>query len=89
MKILEAMALGTGSIYAKGVEGLEVTHNEHVLIADTPDTIAENVIKLLRDPELRKRLSHNARKLIETKYNWDTVLSQFISLVEDVGNKSI
>jgi glycosyltransferase involved in cell wall biosynthesis len=87
LKILEAMALSTPVVStSKGAEGLNVKHNVHILIADTPETFAEQVIRLLRDPDLRKRLVSNAYKLVQNQYNWAVVMPKFLDLVERVAS---
>jgi polysaccharide biosynthesis protein PslH len=87
LKILEAMALRTPVVAtSKGAEGLDVCHNENILIADEPDTFADQVIKLLLDMELRNRLVENAYSLVRDRYNWDTILPKFYSVIESAGN---
>lgn len=72
LKILEAMALGTPVVAtSKGAEGLDVSHGENILLADTPNEFARQTVALLRDADLRERLARHARKLVETRYNWD------------------
>jgi sugar transferase (PEP-CTERM/EpsH1 system associated) len=86
LKILEAMALGTPVIATrKGAEGLDVTAEENILIADDPADFATQTIRLLRDPALRKRLAENARRLVEAKYSWRAIGEQFNQLVEAVA----
>ena len=52
LKILEAMALHTPVVTThKGAEGLDVKHGLNILIADTPDEFAGNIIRLLDDPD--------------------------------------
>jgi glycosyltransferase involved in cell wall biosynthesis len=73
LKILEAMALGTPVVStAKGAEGLEVTHEEDILIADAPDDFAQAVLRLLRDEDLRASLSAAGRRLVAERYSWET-----------------
>ena len=73
LKILEAMALGTPVVStAKGAEGLEVTHEEDILIADAPDDFAQAVLRLLRDDDLRASLSAAGRRLVAERYSWET-----------------
>jgi len=70
VKILEAMAIGVPVVSTTvGCEGLEVRHGEHLLIADTPRDFAEACAALLQDRELARRLSGNARQLIEERYD--------------------
>ncbi len=85
LKILEAMALGTPVIStSKGAEGLDVIHNEHLLIADDPVKFAEGTRRLLNDASLRRRLAANARQLVEQYYNWDEIGRRVVDLVEVV-----
>jgi len=87
LKILEAMALGTPVIAtSKGAEGLDAQPNEHLLIADTPEAFAEAVVRLLKKPELRQRLTDNAYQLIREKYDWAVVMPHFLNLVDRVAH---
>jgi len=87
LKILEAMALGTPVIStSKGAEGLTVTHNENILIADDPIEFARQTVRLVQNTDLRSRLAINARRLVESKYGWDTIGKQFVKLVETCSN---
>jgi len=86
LKILEAMALGVPVVSTlKGAEGLEIRSDEHLLIADTPEAFAENVIRVLRDPALRKGITDRARRMVEEKYDWAVVMPHFLDLVGRVG----
>ncbi|MEJ5308898.1 MAG: glycosyltransferase family 4 protein [Anaerolineae bacterium] len=86
LKILEAMALGTPVVStSKGAEGLEVIDNQHLLLADTPETFAAAVLRVMNDCDLRERLRHNARALVEARYDWEMVGAQFVALVEDAA----
>lgn len=87
LKILEAMALGTPIVStAKGAEGIEAQHGEHLLIADDPATFAQYTLNLLRDEPLRQRLAANARRLVEEQYDWARIGQRFAGLVEDIGH---
>jgi glycosyltransferase involved in cell wall biosynthesis len=90
LKILEAMALGTPVIAtSKGAEGLNVEAGKHLLIADTPEIFAQEVLRLLREPELRRELANNAQQLVAQNYDWSVIIPQFLTVVEQVGNASI
>jgi glycosyltransferase involved in cell wall biosynthesis len=84
LKILEAMALGTPVVAtSKGAEGLEVTPGQDILIADEPAEFAAQVLRLLRDANLRERLATNARRLVEQRYDWAGIGQRFVDLVEE------
>src|SRR5206468_4230638 len=57
IKIFEAMAMGKAVLSTTlGAEGLPVTHDENIVLADSPDAFARAAVRLLRSPELRARL---------------------------------
>jgi glycosyltransferase involved in cell wall biosynthesis len=73
LKILEAMALGTPVVStSKGAEGLNVTSDENILIADGPAQFADAVLCLLNNQTLRSKLSANGRRLVGERYSWET-----------------
>ncbi|HID63522.1 MAG TPA: glycosyltransferase [Anaerolineae bacterium] len=85
LKILEAMALGTPVVStSKGAEGLEVTHGENILIADTPAEFADAVLRLLDDRALRARLAANGRRLVEDQYGWEGIGKKLDQLLREV-----
>jgi glycosyltransferase involved in cell wall biosynthesis len=84
LKILEAMAVGTPVIATtKGAEGLAVTHGEDILIADSPETFAAEVVRLMGDCVLRARLAANGRRLVERLYTWDRIGDEFENVLEE------
>ena len=85
LKILEAMALGIPVVATlKGAEGLDVTDGEHLLLANSPMEYAECVINLLKDENLCLQLTKKARMLIQEKYNWGRVLSDYLELIDTI-----
>jgi glycosyltransferase involved in cell wall biosynthesis len=74
LKIVESMALGRPVVSTTiGCEGLEVVDGKHLLIADSPADFANAVIRLLRDRSLRAMIAANARSLVESRYDWETI----------------
>ncbi len=74
LKILEAMAMGKAVVSTSiGCEGLKVSDNENILIADSPEEFSAKIAMLLRNKELRNKLGISARKLVEDNYSWDII----------------
>jgi sugar transferase (PEP-CTERM/EpsH1 system associated) len=86
LKILEAMALGTPVVSTtKGAEGLHVTPEHDILVADDPAGFARQVVRLLHDAALRERIATNARSLVEQRYDWQQIGRRFNDLVEEAA----
>jgi polysaccharide biosynthesis protein PslH len=70
LQILKAMALGVPVISTTiGCEGLAVQSGEHLLVADTPETLALACAMILRDKKLALYLARNAHQLMLERYN--------------------
>jgi glycosyltransferase involved in cell wall biosynthesis len=86
IKTFEAMAMNRPVVSTTiGVEGLDVAHDQHLLIADDPQTFAAAIARLLDDTPLRQTLATNARTLVETRFSWSQVARQF----EDICLKTV
>jgi glycosyltransferase involved in cell wall biosynthesis len=87
IKVVEAMACGTPVVSTSiGCQGLEVTDDEQLVIADTETDFCHRVVELLRDPVRARRLAAEGRKLVEEKYTWkrliDSLEPKLVALVE-------
>jgi glycosyltransferase involved in cell wall biosynthesis len=76
IKILEAMASGLPVVTTtKGCDGTEVVQGKHLLIADSAQDFAGEVLRLIEDDPLAARLAQEARSLVEKKYSWEMAAS--------------
>ena len=60
-----------------GVEGLPLSDGEHVVMADGSRAFADAVMRLLRDPERRRRIEQSSRELVERNFSWERAASVF------------
>jgi len=92
MTSLEAMHLGT-PVISTSVGGLgdmmEDGKTGLVVRCADPEEIARAVTDLRSDPELRQRITEQARELVNTKFSGDAVAEEFLTIlgayVEDRG----
>lgn len=76
-KVLEAMVCGAPMVVTPfALGGLDVRHGEHLLIADNATDFANQVVQLLQDEQLRRKLATNASRLIDEKYSWEQSVAQ-------------
>lgn len=80
-KIIEAMmhkrAVITTSI---GVEGIGLTHEKDVIIADNTEDFIQGTIRLLKENDLRENLINNALKLVQEKYSQEAAYQKFFEI---------
>lgn len=74
LKILGSMAAGVPVVTTKiGIEGIDAEDEKEVLIADTPEAMAEKVVFLLKNKKIYDCIVKSARKLVEEKYSYMTI----------------
>ncbi len=72
IKALEAFAYRRPVVSTTiGVEGIDVQHEQHALIADTEEMFAENCFRIMTDRALRGRLVDNAFHLVTEFHNME------------------
>lgn len=85
IKLLEMMALGMAVVSTSvGAEGIDVRDGEHVMLADSPEEFVEKIVYTSSNPEIRKKLGENARKLVSEKYSWDSVGNKLIEACNSI-----
>lgn len=71
VKILNALAEGVPIVSTTlGCEGVKVTPGQDILVGDTAEDFAAEVLRVLSAPALGRRLSVNGRQLVEEKYDY-------------------
>mgnify|MGYP002654581751 FL=1 len=76
-KILEAAACGIPIVSTTlGAEGIPVTHEQDILIADETEAFAYSIIKLIKEPNFANCMATNLKQLVQEK-------NSVISLVKE------
>jgi sugar transferase (PEP-CTERM/EpsH1 system associated) len=82
LKILEALAMGRAVVSTTvGAEGLDIVHDQHVVLADDPRAFAQSVLQLLDDLQRSRQLAAEGRRLVEQCYGWDALADGFGSFI--------
>ncbi|NBI29332.1 glycosyltransferase family 4 protein [Chengkuizengella marina] len=83
LKVLEAMRKGIPIIStSKGIEGIQLSHFEDVLIADTPKLFSEHVNLLLKNQKQRELLSKYSRQKFELMYSNDVIAKKISKVIK-------
>jgi sugar transferase (PEP-CTERM/EpsH1 system associated) len=85
LKILEALAMEKAVVSTTiGCEGLQLTPDKDILVADEPENFARLVIQLAQDEKFRQRLGKSGRKQVEEKYDWRSIGKQLNELYKSI-----
>lgn len=87
MVMIEAMACGLPAVsfdFKCGPKDIIKDGENGVIVPDGDiDALAEAMMKLMGDDELRKRMGENAKKVVET-YSEEKVMNKWVSLYEEI-----
>jgi sugar transferase (PEP-CTERM/EpsH1 system associated) len=77
-KVLEAMAMGTPVVCsAQASSALKTVNGEDLLVGDSAEAIANQIVDLLDSADLRARIGAAGRKYVEKYHTWDSAAAQF------------
>ena len=82
-KIIEAMATGTPVVATPtATVGLRAVAERDLLVGEGAEGFAAQVVRMLRDPELRGRLARNALDLVRDTYTWERTVDVLESVYD-------
>lgn len=85
LKILEAMSLGRPVVSTTiGAEGLEVVHQNQLLLADDAEAFAEAVSRLFDEEELWRSLVDNARRHVVAHHDWEAIAQRQLEIYDEL-----
>lgn len=74
LKILEAMTTGLPIVSTRiGAEGFDVSDQQEMVLADSPEEWVENILRLLNDQERRTEMGAAAHEFAK-RYDWRTII---------------
>jgi sugar transferase (PEP-CTERM/EpsH1 system associated) len=85
LKVLEGLSMRKPIVSTSlGCEGIEVKHEEHLLIADDPAGFAEAVLRIMDEPLLGRALAENGYALVHGRYQWTFIVQQLEAFYEEL-----
>ncbi|WP_435184089.1 glycosyltransferase family 4 protein [Cylindrospermopsis raciborskii G7] len=82
-KILEAGACKIPVVSTTlGAEGIPITDEHDILIADQPEDFARAIIRLIENPSLSEDIANNLYALIQKNYSISTLIDQGIKIID-------
>jgi sugar transferase (PEP-CTERM/EpsH1 system associated) len=85
-KIVQAMACELPVVAtAAANEGIRATPDEHLLVRDDAEGIAQAVATLLRDAALREKLGRAARAYVEASWTWEALFERLEGVLREVA----
>lgn len=73
-KMLEAMAVGTPCVATSlAVQALQTQVGRDVAVADSPQGFAEEILKLLEEPQRRANMSVAGREYVDKNHRWNQI----------------
>lgn len=74
VKILELIATNNIIVSTSiGAEGIGLKHKEQIIIADTPENFANEIIKIFYEQTNSDEIVKSAREFVKNNYSWKTI----------------
>lgn len=82
-KVTQALAVGLPTVGTSvAIEGAPFVPDEHVLVADSADSFADQVLRLLCDDELWQRVSDSALATVQRHFGPDAAVATMADILE-------
>jgi glycosyltransferase involved in cell wall biosynthesis len=83
LKVLEGLAMKKPMVSTSlGCEGIDVKHEEHLLIADAPEDFAASVLRLMDSPFTGQALAARGHALVHRRYRWQSIVGEIEAFYE-------
>ena len=85
-KVAESLGHGVPCVATSvGVEGGGLVHERDVLVADAPDALAREIVRLVTDDGLWDRLSEAGLSHARDAYSMESIATRVASVLDELG----
>ena len=82
-KVLECMAMGIPVVASPQVaKGVQARPGRHLLIGETPEKFASQIVDLIENPELRMRIAEAGRQQVISVHSWAESMKLLDQLIQ-------
>lgn len=83
LKIVESLAIGTPVVSTTiGAQGLDLKHETNILLADTSEAFADQIIRALQNSPLREHLRVNGIRTAKERFGWRRIGAGLCKVIE-------
>jgi glycosyltransferase involved in cell wall biosynthesis len=62
--------------------------SQNIVFADTPESFAQSVVNILKQPELRQKIGAAAIELVKAEHDWESIVAKLERIyIEIVGSE--
>jgi glycosyltransferase involved in cell wall biosynthesis len=86
VKLLEAFAMACPVVTTPvGALGFPIQSGKEAFLAETPVEYERALRRLISDPELRRRVGQNARRMILDRFTWSRIGGELLDVVAEAA----
>ncbi|MGX8712578.1 MAG: glycosyltransferase [bacterium] len=84
-KLLEAMSMNLPCVTTPLANAaLGATPGTHLLLGDTPQALADNILRLLADKSLADQIAHQGHSFVLERYSWENAVQPLEKILNDL-----
>lgn len=88
VKIIEGMGAGKAIVSTTiGAEGIGCEHGKNIMLADSPQLMADTILQCLENKDYAMQIGRNAKEFVKTHYATDAIIENLIDFYNGFYSK--
>ena len=72
----------------EGCAGIEARDGEHLLVGASAPELADQILRVARDPGLKAALATAGRTLVMERYGWSAIMDRYEATLREFGERN-